>query len=172
MLPDAPSLIEEFVADIQAQSGMGVDVARISNDCWTAPHRAKNLVAGSGAVYVFSLSSNSRSPAGPGRVLKVGKAGANSNPRFRYQHYAPGSAMSTLAGAIVNNPLLWRYIGYSATVTDVALWIRENTDRDNFYFKDAQLVSLFEVYLKARLGPAFEGSLSSKTLTLVRAEGP
>jgi hypothetical protein len=161
MLTDAPGLIQEFLADVQAQLGVSPDLAGISNDCWTAPHQAKDLLAGCGAVYVFSLSSSSRSPAGAGRVLKVGKAGSNSNPRFRYQHYAPGSTTSTLAGAIVNNPLLWRYIGYSGTGTDIATWIRENTDRDNFYFNDPQLVGLFEVYAKARLGPAFEGSLSS-----------
>ena len=102
------------------------------------------------------------SPSGAGRVLKVGKAGPKSNPRFRYQHYAAGSARSTLSGAIENNPLLWGYIGFSRGEI-VGDWIREKTDRDNFYFKDEKLIGLFEVYAKARLGPVFEGSLSSKT---------
>ena len=70
--------------------------------------------------------------------------------------------MSTLAGAIINIPLLWGYIGYPGSDTDVGKWIKENTDRDNFYFKDEKLIPLFEVYAKARFGPVFEGSLSSK----------
>ena len=162
MLPDAPKLIEEFVADIRDYLGVVADQSEISHDSWTAPHQPKDLPSGFGAVYVFSLSSGSCARAGAGRVLKVGKAGPNSNPRFRYQHYASGSAMSTLAGAIKNNPLLWGYIGYPGMQTDVGTWIKENTDRDNFYFKDEQLIGRFEVYAKGLLGPAFEGSLSSK----------
>jgi hypothetical protein len=162
MLPDAASLIQEFVADLRAYQGLVADASGISHDAWKAPHKARDLPSGSGAVYVFSLSSTSQASAGAGRVLKVGKAGPKSNPRFRYQHYAPGSAMSTLSGAIENNPLLWGYIGYTGKQTDVGTWIRENTDRDNFYFKNEDLIGRFEVYAKARLGPVFEGSLSSK----------
>src|SRR5437899_7050630 len=112
MLLAAPSLIEEFVSDLRANLGLVADRPGISHDTWKAPHQARDLPPGCGAVYVFSLSSTSRAPAGAGRVLKVGKAGPHSNPRFRYQHYAPGSARSTLAGAIENNPLLWDYIGF------------------------------------------------------------
>ena len=162
MLRDAPTLIEEFIADMREHLGVAADRSSILHDTWTAPHQAKDLPSGCGAVYVFSLSTGSHARAGGGRVLKVGKAGPNSNPRFRYQHYAAGSAMSTLAGAIENNPLIWGYIGYPGRNTDAGTWIRENTDRDNFYFKDEKLIGPFEVYAKVRLGPAFEGSLSSK----------
>lgn len=162
MVINAQQLIDDFVRDVRMQLEVTADLSGISHDCWTAPHKAKDLRQGCGAVYVFSLSPQTQAPAGPGRVLKIGKAGANSNPRFRYQHYTPGSAMSTLAGAILNNPLLWPYIGYSKEVADIASWIRENTNRDNFYFTDGSLIGLFEVYAKAHLGPAFEGSLSSK----------
>ncbi|MBI2754553.1 MAG: hypothetical protein HYX46_13755 [Betaproteobacteria bacterium] len=148
MLADAQKLIDEFVTDARNLLGLNADRSSIANDTWAAPHQTKDLPSGCGAVY--------------GRVLKVGKVGPNSNPRFRYQHYAAGSAMSTLAGAIANIPLLWGYIGYPGRDTDVGKWIKENTDRYNFYFKDEKLIPLFEVYAKARLGPAFEGSLSSK----------
>jgi len=162
MLPDATSLIEEFVADLRVSLDVVVDRSGISHDSWKAPHQPRDPPSGCGAVYVFSLSLMTHARAGAGRVLKVGKAGPNSNARFRYQHYAPGSAMSTLAGAIENNRLLWGYVGYPGKATDVGTWIKENTDRDNFYFKNEDLIGRFEVYAKARLGPAFEGSLSSK----------
>jgi len=161
MLTDPQSLIDDFISDLKSFIGLSAESSDISHDLWIAPHKAKDLPLGMGAVYIFSLSPTIISKSGAGRVLKVGKAGPNSNPRFRYQHYKAGSAMSTLAGAIENNPLLWGYIGFSrgAIVGD---WIREKTDRNNFYFKDETLLGLFEVYAKARLGPVFEGSLSSR----------
>jgi hypothetical protein len=168
MLVNATELVNEFISDLKVQLGLSADRSGISHDGWAAPHTPKDLVSGCGAVYVFSISSASQSRAGAGRVLKVGKAGCNSNARFRYQHYAAGSALSTLAGAIANNPLLWGYIGYSSADADVGAWIKRNTDRDNSYFRDPSLIGLFEVYAKARLGPAFEGSLSSKSLSLSR----
>jgi hypothetical protein len=141
---NASQLISDFARDLRLQLGVTADLSQISHDCWTAPHKAKPLRAGCGAVYVFSLSRDAAVPAGAGRILKIGKAGANSNARFQHQHYSPGSAMSTLAVAILNNPLLWPYIGYSTAIADVGTWIRENTDRDNFYFTDASLIGLFE----------------------------
>jgi hypothetical protein len=162
VLSNPLKLIADFVIDLEKYADVCTDVKGISHDSWYGPHKTKDLPSGAGAVYVFSLCPHSTAPAGPGRVLKVGKAGANSNARFRYQHYAAGSAMSTLAGAIENNPLLWGYLSYPGPSTEVGTWIRENTDRDNFYFKNPELIGLFEVYAKARMGPVFEGSLSSK----------
>jgi hypothetical protein len=69
-----------------------------------APHRPPSrLRAGSTAVYVFSLSPDygTTCAAGPNRVLKVGKVGMNSAPRFCYQHYSPGWARSNLAGSLL-----------------------------------------------------------------------
>jgi hypothetical protein len=162
MLTDPQKLIDEFVADCRTHLRVSVEGSRISHDAWAAvPHRAEDLPIGLGAVYVFSLSSRMNARAGRGRVLKVGKAGPNSNARFRYQHYKAGAALSTLAGAIQNNPLLWGYIGFAGRADDVGKWICQNTDRNNFYFTDKALIGLFEVYAKARHGPVFEGSLSS-----------
>jgi len=159
---DPQRLIEDFIADLKTYRGILAESSRISHDEWPPPHKVKNLPAGSSAVYVFSLSSDTSASAGSGRVLKVGKVGPNSNNRFRYQHYKVGSAKSTLAGAIENNPLLWGYINFPGNMVEIGVWIKENTVRNNFYFKDECLIGLFEVYVKANLGPAFEGSLSSK----------
>jgi hypothetical protein len=54
--------------------------------------------------------------------------------------------------------MLWGFIGYPGKVTDTGAWLRENTDRKNFYF---DIFGLSEVYPKARLGSVYGGSLSS-----------
>jgi hypothetical protein len=91
----------------------------------------------------------------------VGKAGPNTLARFKYQHYKPGSARSTLAAAIVNNRILWDYIGYDASVEDAGFWLKANTDRDHFLLpihREAVLPQL-EAYVRGLLGPVYEGSL-------------
>ena len=93
-------------------------------------------------------------------MIKVGKVGPNSNNRFRYQHYSSGSANSTLAAAIENNPVLWGYIGFPGNTVNSGDWLREHTDRNNFYFSDFAICKVFEVYARAKLGSIYEGSLS------------
>lgn len=127
-----------------------------------APHAATPLPTGQCAVYVFSLSASqgSRCPAGPHRVLKVGKVGPNSNPRFQSQHYNPRSAQSTLAGSLVKARILWPYLGITGlTEATVGDWIKTHTDRDHFFLDAGRLDLLAELerYVRARLGPAFEG---------------
>ena len=162
MIQDPSNLISHFIVDAKRYLSITVDAMQISHDLWEAPHTPKDMPSGTGAVYVFSLSARVNASAPSGRVLKVGRAGPNSKPRFKYQHYNSESVRSTLAGAIKNNPLLWRYIGYNNTTDNVGEWIKQHTDRNNFYFKELDLVGLFEVYAKAHFGPVFEGSLSSK----------
>ena len=157
-------IIKNFIVELQSRLRFEISSDEIKHDLWKAPHQAKDLPSGYGAVYVFTLAEFSQSKAPPNRALKVGKAGPNSNARFKYQHYKSGSARSTLAGAIENNPLLWGYIGFPGISLDVGEWIRNNTDRYNFYLPESRkdIIDLLEVYLKAILGPVFEGSLSSK----------
>jgi hypothetical protein len=71
------------------------------------------------------------------------------------------SANSTLAGAVENNRLLWGYLGVDPGTTDFGEWLRRNTERDHFFVDGCRssLVGPLEVYLKAVLGPVFEGSL-------------
>ena len=125
------------------------------------PHEPPDLPKGKCAVYVFSLSEANRSSAGPNKVLKVGKVGQNSGPRFKYQHYNPGAANSTLAGAIKNNKILWNYLGVNKHPLDFGEWIKTNTDRDHFFMDMARmdLMPFLEVYIKGVLGPIFEGSI-------------
>jgi hypothetical protein len=163
MVEEPKRLIEEFAVAIREKCGIDLPLNAISHDGSPAPHRTHDLPAGKGAVYVFTLPANANAPAGPNRALKVGKAGPNSNARFRYQHYKSGTANSTLAGAIENNPILHRYIGLRETPDEVGAWIKQSTDRDNFYVVGDRrdVLGILEVFIKGRLGPVFEGSLSS-----------
>jgi len=140
-------------------------IVNIEYDVWKAPHTPKNLKRDHGAVYVFMLAHDIKGGAPKERVLKVGKVGPNSNARFRSQHYNPNAANSTLAGAIINNPILWDYIGFlNGLDDDVGEWLKENTHRCNFYIhkNNRDIIRLLEIYIKAITGPVFEGSLSTK----------
>jgi len=157
------SLIDEFFAALSERCELVLHTETVSHEVTVAPHATSDLPPGKAAVYVFTLPSTSIAPAGPNRALKVGKAGPNSNARFRYQHYKSRTANSTLARAIENNPILQPYIGIQELPNDVGAWIRQNTDRDNFYVDGERrdILSMLEVFLKGYLGPVFEGSLSS-----------
>ncbi|MEM4213449.1 MAG: hypothetical protein QXO63_03985 [Thermoplasmatales archaeon] len=163
MVENPQSILDEFVVELRNRLKFEINSYEIKHELWKALHNAKGLPHGYGAVYVFTLVESSKAKASPNRALKVGKAGPNSNARFKYQHYC-GSAKSTLAGAIENNPLLWSYIGFPGFTVDIGEWIRNNTDRDNFYIPEnrKEIIDFLEVYFKAILGPVFEGSLSSK----------
>lgn len=135
--------------------------SEIEFDHWGAPHVPKALPRGYGAVYVFALSNDygSRCEAGAHRVLKVGKAGPNSNARFQSQHYG-FSARSTVAGALIANPIIWSHLGIETLrKADCRDWLLENTERYNFYVPEFSQRALdpLENFLRAVLGPALEG---------------
>ncbi len=122
-----------------------------------APHRPTGLPPGSMAVYVFSYGRT---------TLKVGKAGPNSDARFRSQHYNPRSAASTLAASILKNPTP---VGNPAVDDDsVGDWIRENADRVNFILPERvgiEVLTLLEAYIQCRLKPVYEGFQSQRSRT-------
>ena len=159
MIQNPETLISEFR---NAVKDLGLACGGIQHEAQSAPHRPHKLPKGKCALYVFSLSRTygERCPAGAGRVLKVGKAGPNSNARFQSHHYEPGRAPSTLAATLVTSTVLWHYLGITELKSEqVGDWIRGNTDRDNFYFdsKDNDILGQFEKYTRGKLGPVFEG---------------
>lgn len=161
MVENPEALINDF---LQAASRAGLQCRRntITHEAQPSPHDPHALPPGKCAVYVFSLSASYGRcyPAGAHRVLKVGKAGPNSNARFQSQHYNPKAAPSTLAATFVKSTILWPYLGITELKdTEVRRWIKENTDRDNFYLnaKDNDVLSELERYIRGRLGPVFEG---------------
>ncbi len=84
--PDA--LVEDFAAAASAAAMEGWP-CEIRTEILRAPHRRPPLPAGFAAVYVFALAEEygRATPAGAGAVLKVGRVGPASGPRFSYQHY-------------------------------------------------------------------------------------
>ncbi|MBI5097740.1 MAG: hypothetical protein HZB30_00680 [Nitrospirae bacterium] len=64
------------------------------------PHNPKGLPNEKMAVYTFQFNN---------RYLKIGKAGPNSDARFRSQPYSPSSSQSNLAKSILNDPEMARY---------------------------------------------------------------
>ena len=161
MVTHPDSLLDDFVQALR-RAGRAGPATPISHEAQPAPHLAHSLPSGRCAVYVFSLSRTygSGCTAGANRILKVGKAGPKSNARFQSQHYNPGAAPSTLAASLVQGFILWPYLGLNQiTEAVVGDWIRQNTDRDNFYLteRDQHLLGELERYLRGRLGPAFEG---------------
>ena len=136
---------------LQVAKLAGEDVAA---PIWTvdfrpAPHRSSGLPKGMMAIYAFW---------GDGAWLKIGKVGANSDARFRSQHYLPGSARSTLAGSILADGEL----SARCAIDPVGCgdWIRANTHRCNVLLPATypkSLLSLLEAFLHHRLNPRYEG---------------
>jgi hypothetical protein len=165
-------LISDFALVMKEAYSRSLISGLIQHDLIRAPHAPPNLPMGKCGIYVFSLASGSTAKAGPNRTLKVGRIGANSGPRFKYQHYKSGSAKSTVAGALENNLLLWTYLGVPKDTIDIGQWLKQNTDRDHFLLdrQSDELVPLLEVYLKGVLGPVLEGSLKSHAAELLEGD--
>lgn len=159
MILSSKEMIGDFV---RAMNECGFDLSEgdIEYEAQSAPHTPHSLPLNKCAVYVFSLQSTWRSPAGPNRVLKVGKAGPNSNARFQSQHYNPRSSQSNLSATLLNSGILWRYLGIqSIDETDVGSWIKENMDRENFFLTahNKEILGDLEKYIRGVVGPVFEG---------------
>jgi hypothetical protein len=161
-MTDADSLIAHFGEDA---TKVGIDgwPCPLRSEVLPAPHRPSTLPPGSAAVYVFALgpAAGQSAPCGTGTVLKVGKVGPNSEARFRYMHYSPGSSNSNLAKSLLAHPILWPWLGIQhLTVDSVGHWIRTNLDRTNFFLPAGhpQVLATLEVYIRARVGSVFEGA--------------
>src|SRR5271169_3703372 len=91
-------LVSESLVDfrkVAALAGAEFIPESIIPEFLSKPHKPTGLLAGKMAVYAFFLN---------GQALKVGKAGANSDARYRSQHYNPKSAGSNLARSILVKP--------------------------------------------------------------------
>jgi len=162
MIENADLLLEGFF-DSCARLGLYEIQPSIHHEVLRAPHlQPGRLPIGYAAAYVFSLGIEygATCPAGPNRVLKVGKVGANSSARFSSQHYQPHSAGSNLAKSLINEQVLWPYLGISELDDqNVKTWMLKNLERDHYFvpmaFKGVERE--LERYLRGWLGPVFEG---------------
>lgn len=99
------SALTAFIA-VAELAGDPVSPTDLEVEYLPAPHRPPTrLPAGKMAVYGFW---------GNGCWLKIGKAGPNSNPRYTLQHYNAGSAQSTLAASLKDDPHMLAVAGFDA----------------------------------------------------------
>jgi hypothetical protein len=109
----------------------------------------KTIPEGKMAVYSFFYN---------GKALKVGKAGPKSKARYTSQHYSAGSAPSTLAASLENEP---EKIGLrKPDVANSKEWLKKNTQRINFIINSSlgvDVLNLVEAFLIAKFSPVYEG---------------
>ena len=145
-----PTQLAKDFRHVAKLAGFSLAASDLTIESLSAPHRPPTrLPPGTMAVYLFRHQ---------GRVLKIGKAGPNSNARYTSQHYSPGAAQSTLAASLLKRGT---EIGIrEVTDSTVGDWIRENTDRCNLLLDSGypiRLLTLLESFLQCRLDPVFEG---------------
>ena len=110
---------------------------RLRTELLPAPHMPPMLPAGYGAVYAFALAEVSSAPCGAGTVLKVGRIGARSETRFRFQHYSPRSAGSTLASSLLTYRIMWPWLGIDhLDERNVKGWMLANLVRMHIFVPD------------------------------------
>lgn len=155
-------LIAEF-GDAASKAGVHGWPCSLRFETIEAPHQRPALPPGEAAVYVFAISSEygHSAPCGPGTVLKVGMVGPNNHRRFTRSHYNPAApSISILAQSLLGHPILWPWLGIKhLKVEAVDSWMLANLDRTHFFLPGdrVQVRSSLEIYVRARVGSAFEG---------------
>ena len=131
-----------------------------------APHDKAGAAARTkGAIYVFAVGSAYgilRTRAARRTVLKVGKVGPGNRRRFSRSHYNPSApTISTLAQSVLAHPVLWPWLGHRPhrRGDTIGRWMLDNLDRTHFFMPGdlAEVRAALEVYVRARVGSAFEG---------------
>lgn len=138
-----------YFLEVAALSGDEVAPRDIDVEFRAAPHHPSGLPVGKMGVYAFWWK---------GEWLKIGKAGPNSDARFRSQHYQPGRAASSLANSLCNDERMQAVAEFDRT--SCSDWIKANTSRCNLLLDARQprtLLSLLEAFLHHRLKPRYEG---------------
>lgn len=159
---DPAVLVADF-DDAATRAGIAGWPCTVTTETLRAPHQQPALQSGSAAVYVFAISAvaGRAAPAGPGAVVKVGRVGPNSAPRFTFQHYSPRSAGSSLAKSLIRYRVMWPWLGvHEIDESNVKDWMLRHLDRFHFFVPGDRLevVAELEVYVRARVGSDFEGA--------------
>jgi len=154
---DVELLVRDFI-QVSQFAGLSLQASDIETEVLVAPHKRTGLPKGKAAVYVFFHGNT---------CLKVGKVGANSDARFRSQHYLPSGAMSNLSKSlcldfttdVAQSRFFCADLRTGFDAESVADWMLTNFSRVHF-FLDANAptgaVRLLEVFLQCRLQPLFE----------------
>lgn len=130
-------------------AGFQVENNQIQLLIWNAgvnTHIPIALENGMQAVYIFKHHDN---------YLKVGKAGINSQARYRSHHYGLGRANSSLALSLHNDPNI-----ITPQANLIGIWIKSNTTRYNILF-DVNLgkhfLNFVEAFFILKCNPLYEG---------------
>lgn len=112
------------------------------------PHKPAGLPMNKMGIYAFIYQDH---------FLKIGKAGPNSDARFRSQHYNPLGSQSNLAKSILSD---FELASLLHSPDSVGGWIRQNTRRIDFFI-GASLgifaLNFFESFLHLMYSPKYEG---------------
>lgn len=117
------------------------------------PHSPSGLPQRKMGIYLFKYGD---------KYLKIGKAGPNSNARFRSQHYKPNSAQSNLAKSILNDPDMGKF---NLNNENVSNWIKQNVRRIDILIDSSLpifVLDLFESFLHCKFKPKYEGFQSQR----------
>lgn len=110
-------------------------------------HKPKSLPDNSMAVYTFVYK---------GEFLKIGQANYKSKARYQSHHYNPGSAISTLAGSLLNDDSMKGLLNRE-TVTQ---WIKDNCERFDVIIDKKhgkKTLNFIEGLLHYKYDPKYEG---------------
>lgn len=139
--------INQFIHAL-ALAGIQLDKTKITIDDLGCPHKPNGLPKGKMAVYLFEKGND---------FLKIGKAGPNSDARFRSQHYSPYRAQSNLASSLLNDP---DAATNSLDESNIDDWIKTNVRRIDILL-DADvgifILNFLEAFLHCALNPKYEG---------------
>lgn len=117
------------------------------------PHSPSGLPQRKMGIYLFKYGN---------KYLKIGKAGPNSDARFRSQHYKPNSAQSNLAKSILNDPDMSKF---NLNNENVGNWIKQNVRRIDILIDSSLpifVLDLFESFLRCKFEPKYEGFQSQR----------
>ena len=115
-MADYISEFRQHIFNTTSALGKTLDESRYEIIDRGVPHKSGGLPKGKMGVYTFWYN---------GQFLKIGKAGPNSDARFRSQHYG-FNAQSTLAGSIMSDVEMSEL---GITETNIGDWIRNNCRR-------------------------------------------
>ena len=146
---EAKALAKDFVkiAKITRIGKTDITFNDIIVDVLPIPHRPEKLPEGKMAVYIFAYK---------GKVLKVGKVGPGSIPRFQSQHYT-GTAAGTLAKFLNEDKRDKEFSG--RPLDEIGDIMKKRFNRINYLLDEKWgdfTLSLFEAFLHCRLEPKYE----------------
>jgi len=162
MLTDPEALLGGF-REAAGRAGLQGWPCPVRFEILPAPHQPPALPPDEAAVYAFALSptAGGTAPCGPGTVLMVGKARANTPQRFQRAHYDGNRDPSTLAGSLLAHRILWPWLGIGhideATVGE---WMLTSLDRTHFFIPAGHphVRDALAVYVRGTAGSVFHRS--------------